>query len=198
MAFDLHQWNPFRFARGSRDTRPADDNAAAAGERQKVETAGSQNQPPAQLPDAQRMLQSIDPFGLLTGLFRSPLSGGGAGAWFGDFSPGPFQPRIDIVDDGDALRLTAELPGVDKQDLEVIVEDGFLVLRGQKRIDEKQEQGGCYRLERAFGNFQRILPLPEGVDLDRAEARFEKGVLTVRLPKKTAGAGDTGRKLEIQ
>ncbi|MGZ5894160.1 MAG: Hsp20/alpha crystallin family protein [Caldimonas sp.] len=190
MGLDLQTWNPFKFIRGSTEARPAGSGAA--------DGAPSSERSLAEAPEASRMLQSLDPFGLLPSVFRSPFGGAaGVGHWFGDFTPSLFQPRLDIVDDGDALRLTAELPGMEKQDLELIAEDGFLVLRGEKRVDTKQEEKGCYRLERAFGRFQRVLPLPDGVDLEHAEARFDKGVLTLRLPKKAAEGSSAARKLEI-
>ena len=181
MGVDLQKWNPFRFVRGSGEAR----------------SGGGSEGSSAAPPEVARLLQSLDPFGLLPSALRGPFGGATGGHWFGDFSPSLFQPRVDIVDDGDALRVTAELPGMEKEDLEVIVEDGFLVLRGDKRCDKKQEEEGCYRLERAFGSFQRIVPLPEGVDLDHAEARFERGVLTLRLPKKASEPGRPGRTLEI-
>ena len=146
MGVDLQKWNPFRFARGS-----------AEGTLRRRQRGQFRCAPP----EVARLLQSLDPFGLLPSALRGPFGGAGGGHWFGDFSPSLFQPRVDIVDDGDALRVTAELPGMEKEDLEVIVEDGFLVLRGDKRCDKKQEEEGCYRLERAFGSFQR----------DRAAAR---------------------------
>jgi HSP20 family protein len=188
MAIDLQKWLPFKFSRGSAGAGPQAAGASAG-------RAGPD--PGADAPGPERLLQSLDPFGLLPGVLRGPLAGfGQGGRWFGDFTPALFQPRIDMVDEGDALRITAELPGMEKQDLEVIVEDGFLVLRGDKRMDAKQEEKGCYRLERAFGNFQRVLPLPDGVDVERAEAHFANGVLTLRLPK-TAGEGKVSRKVEI-
>jgi HSP20 family protein len=186
MGLDLQKLNPFKFPRGGEARSP--DPAAGGGA--PTPAAGAEALEPA------RLLQALDPFGLLPAMFRGPL-GGGTGGWFGNFAPALFQPRVDMVDEGEALRITAELPGLDKQDLELIVEDGFLVLRGDKRVDAGKEEKGCYRLERAFGSFQRVLPLPDGVDLDRAEARFDKGVLTLRLPKK-AGEGKVSRKLEIQ
>jgi HSP20 family protein len=187
MALDLQKWFPFKFNRGNAAARPADSGTGAE--------ASSQARSPAEWAAPTQLLQALDPFNMLPGLLRGPF--GGTDRWFGDFSPALFQPRIDIVDDGDALRLTAELPGMEKKDLELSVEDGFLLLRGEKRVDAKQEEKGCYRLERAFGSFQRVLPLPDGVDLEHAEARFDQGVLTLRLPKK---AGDTkaSRKLEIK
>ena len=130
-------------------------------------------------------------------LLHDPFAGlGQLDRWFGDFSPHLFHPRIDLVDDGDALRLTAELPGMERQDVEILVEEDALVLPGEKKLESTSEEQGCYRLERAFGSFQRVIPLPDGVDTAQAEARFDKGVLTIRLPKiVSAQAG--GRRLEI-
>jgi HSP20 family protein len=119
-------------------------------------------------------------------LLRDPFAGfGQVDRWFGDFSPSMFEPRVDVVDDGNALRIVAELPGIDRQDLEIAVEDDALVLRGEKKLESKNEEKGCYRVERAFGSFQRVIPLPQGVDVKRAEANFDKGTLTVRIPKAT-------------
>jgi len=187
MAIDLQKWNPFKFSRGSAEARTASTGSAT--------NASPQSRAPAEWPEPAQLLQALDPFSMLPGFLRGPF--GGAGRWFGDFSPAMFQPKVDIVDEGGALRLTAELPGMEKKDLEIDVEDGFLVLRGEKRVDAKQEEKGCYRLERAFGSFQRVLPLPDGVDLEHAEARFDQGVLTLRLPKKASEA-KASRKLEIK
>jgi HSP20 family protein len=190
MGLDLQKWNPFKFSRGRTESWTAGTGPATG-------AAPSDRSGEAGLEPA-RLLQAIDPFGLLPALFRSPLAGAtNIGRWFGDFSPAIFQPRIDVVDDGDVLRITAELPGMEKEDLELIVEDGFLVLRGEKRRDSTQEETGCYRLERAFGRFQRILPLPDGVDVERAEARFVQGVLTLGLPKKPVD-DKASRKVTIQ
>ena len=116
--------------------------------------------------------------------------------WFGDFSAGPFQPRVDVVDDGDAVRVTAELPGMDRQDIEATLEDDYLVLSGEKKIEKKTDEQGCYRVERSFGRFQRVIPLPEGLETERADAKFENGTLCIRLPKSKT-ARKEGRKLDI-
>ncbi len=101
-----------------------------------------------------------------------------------------------MVDDGQALRITAELPGLERKDVEILVEDEFVVLRGEKKLETKKEEKGCYHVERSFGTFQRVVPLPRGVDTDRAEAKFENGTLTIRLPKAASEPSGT-RKLEI-
>lgn len=58
------------------------------------------------------------------------------------------------------LRITAEVPGIEARELDLRIADGFLVLRGEKRVDGKQDEKRCYRLERAFGSFRRVLPPP--------------------------------------
>lgn len=103
--------------------------------------------------------------------------------WFGDFSASRFSPSVDVTDEKTHLRITAEMPGMDKDDVEIEVHDGALMLKGEKRAEEKSEEHGYYRTERSFGAFQRVIPLPDDVDGTKAEAHFEKGVLTVRMPK---------------
>jgi HSP20 family protein len=80
--------------------------------------------------------------------------------------------------------------------VEVLLDDDSIVLRGEKKVESKTEEKGCYRVERAFGSFQRLIPLPEGIDVARAEAKFDKGVLTLRLPKNPGDKSDA-RRLEI-
>ena len=192
MKLDVGKWTPFRFLRrsaGERRNEPSQTGLAAAGNM------------PAAWPDALmaqplRMMQDMmmrDPFSVM----RDPFSGAGLERWFGDFSPGTFLPRLDVVDDGDALRVIAELPGMDRKDVEIILEDDAIVLRGEKKLESETEEQGCYRVERAFGSFQRVIPLPEGVDIKGAEAKFENGVLTVRLPKSTADKPGA-RRIEIK
>jgi HSP20 family protein len=194
MRLDLDKWGPFKFGRRARDVQ----QSSGQGEGQQMGSAsrGGAGMPAAWLdrqglPEPMRMMGDFlrDPFGSLTEIDR----------WFGDFSPGAFQPRVDVVDDGDALRVTAELPGMDSKDVEILLEDDYLVLRGEKKLEvrgEDQEQG-CYHVERSFGSFQRIIPLPDGVDADRAEASFENGTLTIRLPK-LSGERPRERRLEIR
>jgi HSP20 family protein len=190
MKFDLSKWNPFKFFRKTPEEKRSEPSSSAS-----LATTGGNL--PAGWPDASRFLMA-DPFRMMQEMLRDPFTGfGQLDRWFGDFSPGVFQPRIDVVDDGDALRISAELPGMDRQDVEILVEDDALVLRGEKKLESEKEEAGCYRLERAFGSFQRVIPLPEGVDVDRAEASFDKAVLTIRIPKIAAAKSDV-RRLEIK
>jgi len=190
MKLDLSKWNPFKFFRKTPEEKRAEPSSSAA----LATTAG----PVAHAwPESSRLLMA-DPFRMMQELLHDPFAGfGQLDRWFGDFSPRVFQPRIDVVDDGDTLRSTAELPGMDRQDVEILVEDDALVLRGEKHLESKTEEKGCYRLERAFGSFQRVIPLPAGVDADRAEASFAKAVLTIRLPKIAAEHPEV-RRIEVK
>lgn len=198
---NLSRWNPFRFTRrAGADGRSDGSQHASQGQQQQQGQAASGSQqmgspgvPQAWLdrgglPDPLRMMATMmsHPFGSLTRLDR----------WFGDFSPAAFEPRIDVVDRGDAIQITAELPGVERKDVQVTLEDDYLLLSGEKRLERKEEEQGAYRVERAFGAFQRVVPLPEGVDTRRAEATFDNGTLTIRLPKDGKEGG--GRRLEIR
>ncbi len=104
--------------------------------------------------------------------------------WLGDFSPSSFAPSVDIADEPKYLKVTADIPGIEADDIELDVRENALIIRGEKRMDESSEESGRYfRTERAYGSFERAIPLPAEVDADHAEAVFKNGVLSVRLPK---------------
>ncbi len=116
--------------------------------------------------------------------------------FFGDFSPSQFVPRVDISEVGDKLRVSAELPGMSADDIEINCEHDRLRIRGEKHSEQSREEGGYYHTERSFGSFERTIPLPEEADVDKAKANFKNGVLTVDIPK-VEGASKQ-RKLEIK
>jgi HSP20 family protein len=93
-------------------------------------------------------------------------------------------PAVDIVEKDKAYEITAELPGLDEKDIEVNLANGGVTIRGTKK-EEKEEKNKNYQLqERRFGSFERYFTVPEGVDADKIEANFKKGILTVILPKR--------------
>ncbi len=92
-------------------------------------------------------------------------------------------PATDVVDTNDAIRIVAELPGVDPSDVNLSVENNVLTLRAEKRREEGGEQPRNGRYERTYGMFERRFTLPSTVEADRVEASFENGLLTVHLPK---------------
>lgn len=90
---------------------------------------------------------------------------------------------VDVAETDKAYVITAELPGVDEKDIEVSVQDGVLMIKGQK-LQEKEEKGKQhYMAERRYGAFQRMFGLPKGTDESRLDARFHNGVLTVSVAK---------------
>ena len=120
--------------------------------------------------------------------FRRPLS---------YIEPWSANPAVDIVENDKAFEITAELPGLDEKDVEVKVANGAVTITGSK-TEEKEEKNKNYHLqERHFGSFQRYFSLPEGVDVDKIEANFKKGVLTVTMPKK-AEAQKAEKKVEVK
>jgi HSP20 family protein len=93
-------------------------------------------------------------------------------------------PAVDIDERDNAYEVTAELPGMDEKNIEVRLANGSLIIKGE-REEEKEEKKKDYHLrERHYGSFERQFAVPEGVDTDKIEARFKKGVLTITLPKK--------------
>lgn len=105
-------------------------------------------------------------------------------------------PVVDMVEDDGAYRITAELPGLSSDDVEIKLNDGMITLRGEKSEEHKEEKSDYHLCERRFGAFQRSFALPRGIDEDAITARFDKGVLTVILPK-SAEAKKKARRVEI-
>jgi HSP20 family protein len=92
-------------------------------------------------------------------------------------------PAVDVMEKDEEFQIRAELPGVEKKDVKLSVENGVLLISGH-REQEKEEKGKRYhRMERAYGNFARSFTVPEAVDTEKVTADFKNGLLTVRLPK---------------
>lgn len=92
-------------------------------------------------------------------------------------------PRVDVIDREEEFLVRAEVPGVEKDDLEVELVGQVLTLKGERRHEKTEEKGTYYRSEIAHGRFTRSIRLPEDVDLGKAKAEFKDGVLEIRLPK---------------
>ena len=92
-------------------------------------------------------------------------------------------PAVDVMETDDEFQIRAELPGVEKKDVKLSVENGVLLISGH-REQEKEEKGKRYhKIERAYGNFARSFTVPEAVVAEKVTADFKNGLLTVRLPK---------------
>lgn len=92
-------------------------------------------------------------------------------------------PRVDESEDEKAIHVKIELPGMDKDDVDITLASGVLTIRGEKKREEEEKGKDWYRSERSFGAFSRSLPIPADVEESRIEARFEKGILHIELPK---------------
>ena len=108
-------------------------------------------------------------------------------AFFGGRAPNGnarrWVPAMDLIETDDHVVLKGDLPGLDKDDVEVEVKDGVLTISGERKTEHEDSSQGYHRVERAYGRFSRSLSLPRGVDADQVEAEFDKGVLEVRIPK---------------
>lgn len=130
--------------------------------------------------------------------FFTPVAGEGrAFATPGGAGASSIQPSIDVDETEQAYTVTAELPGIAEQDVELNLADNALTISGEKRSERNEEQGGRRYSERTFGRFSRTIPFPSEVDADRVEAAYRHGVLTVTLPKNEK-ARDKSRKIQIK
>ncbi|HTQ32749.1 MAG TPA: Hsp20/alpha crystallin family protein [Stellaceae bacterium] len=92
-------------------------------------------------------------------------------------------PAVDVTEDEQAFKVTAELPGLEEKDVNVTVSGGMLTIKGEKNYEKDEKDKDRHVSERAYGSFQRSFGLPEGVDADKITADMAKGVLRVTLPK---------------
>lgn len=96
---------------------------------------------------------------------------------------GTWAPAIDVYETDDSLTIEAELPGLDPKDIDVSIEEGVLTLRGERKLEKEVKEENYYRVERAYGAFQRAVRLPAEVDAEKVKANYDNGVLKVKVPK---------------
>jgi HSP20 family protein len=106
-------------------------------------------------------------------------------------------PAVDVTEDDGAYKITAELPGLDEKNVEVVVSGDMLTLKGEKHYEKDEKGKNRHVSERAYGSFQRTFALPDGIDRDKIAADLTKGVLTISLPK-TAEAKQQTKKIEVK
>lgn len=135
--------------------------------------------------DFDRMFEEL---GFGAGRGELPGEGLGGGALW--------SPQVDVLEREGKLVVRADLPGLKKEDLRVEMTEDALVIEGERRREETEERAGFYRAERSYGSFRRMIPLPEGVSAEQADARFEDGVLEISLPLPKERA--RGKKIEIR
>lgn len=128
-------------------------------------------------------LVRMDPFRNLVSVKRD------LDRFFGDWdeesetSVSHWRPVVDIFETKDNLVLLAELPGMDKKDISINIENNTLTLSGERTFDQEVKKENYHRIERAYGSFSRSFSLPATISKDKVEARYENGVLEVYLPK---------------
>ena len=92
-------------------------------------------------------------------------------------------PTIDVAESDSAFTVKAEVPGMDKNDLDITLTDGLLTIKGEKKNGHKEEEKNYHLIERSYGSFSRTLRLPVDVEMSRVDAKYKDGVLTIMLPK---------------
>lgn len=122
-----------------------------------------------------RMMEDIDQ------LFGSDATG------LTPFGRGGFSPEVEMLEKNGNLVVRADLPGLDRKDVKVNVDEGALTIEGERRSEKEEKREGYFHTERSYGSFQRRIPLPRGVDASSCDAKFENGVLeiTMKLPKQS-------------
>ncbi len=111
-----------------------------------------------------------------------------------EMTHGAWAPSVDIFEDKDRLILEAELPGMNRDDFEISVENNVITLRGERKFEKKTDGDNYHRVERSYGTFTRSFTLPQTVTAEGATADFDNGVLRVSLPKREE---TKARKIEI-
>ena len=96
---------------------------------------------------------------------------------------GEFNPKFDVCESDKTLEVNVELPGMEEKDIDISIENNVLCVKGEKRTEEKKDDKNYHLTERSYGTFQRRFSLPDGLDLDKVKAKFDKGVLAIELPK---------------
>jgi HSP20 family protein len=132
--------------------------------------------------------------------FGGLWSGGGTtSSWTPDnsFGPSDWSPAIDVFQRGNDLVVRADVPGLSKDDITVDIADDQLTIRGERRYDHEEERDGVFRSERSYGNFCRVVPLPQGAITDSAKATFNNGVLEIVLQAPSFDVR-RGRRIDIK
>lgn len=106
-------------------------------------------------------------------------------------------PEMDVHESENEITIEADLPGVDEKDISVTYANGMLTIKGEKKSEREQKRENYYMSERSYGTFERSLALPETIDEDQIQAKFDKGVLKIVAPKKPE-AVKAEKKIEIK
>ncbi len=114
----------------------------------------------------------------------------------GVLSSGFLRPSVDISENQKSYTIRAEIPGVEREDVKLTIEDDTLLINGEKRQEKEGHDGGYHCVERSYGAFQRVISLPADADQEKLEAKFRNGILTITLPRKP-GVKSNAREIAI-
>jgi HSP20 family protein len=95
-----------------------------------------------------------------------------------------FAPAVDVYEDEHNVTLKVEVPGIDEKDIDIRLENNTLTIHGERKIDKEEKEENYRRVERQYGSFTRTFTLPPTVDAEHVQANYDKGVLSITLPKK--------------
>lgn len=126
-----------------------------------------------------------------TGAWRGMAPQGGG---FGDTA---WSPQMEVFERGDHLVVRADLPGLNKDDVHVEITRDGIAIQGERHQEKEERREGFYHSERSYGGFYRRIPLPEGIDADKADAKFRDGVLEITMPAPKLAASH-GRRIEVK
>lgn len=138
-----------------------------------------------------------DPLGALFGQMNRWFDMAPFGLGRGESGLAAFTPSVDVSEDDKEVRITSELPGIDEKDIDITLAKDAVTIKGEKKHENEDKGKDYYRMERSYGSFQRVIPLPAAIDEDKAKAEFKKGVLHITLPK-TSEARQERKRIEVK
>lgn len=108
----------------------------------------------------------------------------GTGRGRKDLGMASWTPNVDIYEDAETVRIHTELPGMQRDEVKLSVEDGVLTIKGERKFENENKKGNYHRIERSYGMFERAFTLPTTVESEKIEASMKDGVLEVVIPKR--------------
>ena len=197
--------------KGSKQREKKGDTNIQRGQRKSQGERSTSNKPETGITRREQSanLRPVSPFSLMRRfseemdrLFGDVGFGGGLASGFGrefgrlaDLERSMWLPQVETFEREGKLIVRADLPGLTKDDIDVDITDDAIRIRGERRQEKEEDEGGYYRSERSYGSFYREIPLPSGVNSEKANATFRNGVLEVTLP--APARKSSSRRIEI-